>query len=290
MRGSRAGYTGILISLSKLSISVSVSLSGITGYLIYSSRFRSEMWLPILGIFLLSSGSSALNHYQERAFDPLMARTKNRPIPTGAITAFNALIISMVLLLSGSILLFLSGNGPFLLGLLAVFWYNLVYTYLKRVSAFAVVPGSLIGAIPPMIGWVAAGGGLGDIKILALAFYFFIGQIPHFWLIVLKFGTEYEKAGFKSLSQLLNEVQIQRLTFTWIVAVGVSSLLFPLVGIISSVFLLIILVLVSMALIYSFRKLVFDREERFRYGKAFFYLNLYFLVIMILLILTVVLN
>ncbi len=288
MKGIREGIPGVLISLSKLSISISVSLSGITGYVIYTGHFTTGMLVPILGIFILSSGSSALNHYQERAFDTLMLRTKNRPIPSGSISPSKALFTSIVLLLTGSMLLYLSGIEPFLLGLLAVFWYNLVYTYLKRITAFAVVPGSLIGAIPPMIGWLAAGGALIDIKNLVLAFYFFLGQIPHFWLIVLKFGKEYETAGFKSLSQLLNKDQIQRLTFIWIVGVGVSSLLFPLVGIITSVILLTLLAVASIMLIYSFSKLVFNKAGSFRYGNAFLYLNLYFLFIMILLIMTVI--
>ena len=284
---SKSGLFTILASLSKLNISISVSLSGIVGYVLYAQHFTLEMIIPILGIFFLSSGSSALNHYQERAYDPHMNRTGNRPIPKGIITPERALMVAMILLISGALCLAFHSMNALLLGLMAIFWYNLIYTYLKRVTAFAVVPGALIGAIPPMIGWVAAGGSILAFENLTLAFFFFIGQIPHFWLIILKFGTEYEAAGFKSLSQLLNENQIKRLTFTWIASVAVSALLFPLSGIMDSLILSIVLMLSSFLLIVGFLDLIYHQMKPFRFGKAFFYLNLYFLLVMLYLILSI---
>jgi len=284
---SKSGLFTILASLSKLNISISVSLSGIVGYVLYAQHFTLEMIIPILGIFFLSSGSSALNHYQERAYDPHMNRTRNRPIPKGVITPERALMVAIILLISGALCLAFHSMNALLLGLMAIFWYNLIYTYLKRVTAFAVVPGALIGAIPPMIGWVAAGGSILAFENLTLAFFFFIGQIPHFWLIILKFGTEYEAAGFKSLSQLLNENQIKRLTFTWIASVAVSALLFPLSGIMDSLILSIVLMLSSFLLIVGFLDLIYHQMKPFRFGKAFFYLNLYFLLVMLYLILSI---
>jgi protoheme IX farnesyltransferase len=284
---NKNGLLPILFSLGKLNISISVSLSGIVGYVLFAGRFSLEMTGPILGIFLLSSGASALNHYQERRYDPLMKRTENRPLPRGLITPVMTLLIAIILLVSGALILAFHSIPAFILGLLAVFWYNLVYTYLKRITAFAVVPGALIGAIPPMIGWVAAGGPLLAFENLVLAFFFFIGQIPHFWLIILKFGKEYENAGFRSLSQLLNENQIKRLTFIWITSVAISALLFPLSGMIQSVLLTALLILTSILLILGFLDLIYQGMKPFRFARAFFYLNFYFLLVMVYLLLSI---
>ena len=287
MSSYKVGYFHSFSELGKLTISFSVSLTALTGYLLKAKEFNTKLILPVLGVFILSAGSAALNHFQERHLDALMKRTKSRPIPSGIISIKTALLFSLVLLIIGSILLYMSNFYAFLLGLLAVIWYNLIYTNLKRKTAFAAVPGAFIGAIPPVIGWVAAGGNPLDYKIVVVSFFFFIGQIPHFWLILLKYGKEYESAGFPSLTELFNKTQIKRLTFTWIVAVAVSSLLFPFSGIISYSWLTGILILFSVLLVLSFGINVFSNKQEFRFGQAFFHLNLYFLLIMIILIINV---
>lgn len=276
--------------LGKLTISFSVALTALTGYVLKSQNFDFELLLPVFGVFFLSVGSSALNHIQEKHFDALMERTRERPLPSGDISFKTALFFSLTMLIIGSSLLLISNLYAFLLGLLAVIWYNLIYTKLKRRTAFAAVPGAIIGAIPPLIGWVAAGGKLLDYQIIVVAFFFFIGQIPHFWLILLKYGKEYELAGFPSLTGFFKDIQIKRLTFTWIVALAVSSLLFPLTGIISSTFLIAILILISSLLILSFSKNIFSKTKVFNFGHAFFHLNLYFLLIMLLIIINAVAN
>lgn len=287
MSSYKVGYFHSFSELGKLTISFSVSLTALTGYLLKAKEFNTKLILPVLGVFILSAGSAALNHFQERHLDALMKRTKSRPIPSGIISINTALLFSLVLLIIGSVLLYMSNFYAFLLGLLAVIWYNLIYTNLKRKTAFAAVPGAFIGAIPPVIGWVAAGGNPLDYRIMVVAFFFFIGQIPHFWLILLKYGKEYELAGFPSLTELFNKTQIKRLTFTWIVAVAVSSLLFPFSGIISYSWLTGILILFSVLLVLSFGINVFSNKQEFRFGQAFFHLNLYFLLIMIILIINV---
>lgn len=286
MSRSTNRYFSIFSELSKLTISFSVALSALTGYVLEAQEINFELLFPVIGVFFLSAGSAALNHIQERRFDALMERTLSRPMPAGEVSTRTALLFSSLLIIMGSVLLVLSNFYAFLLGLLAVTWYNLIYTNLKRKTAFAAVPGAIIGAIPPVIGWVAAGGEILDYRILVVAFFFFIGQIPHFWLILLKYGKEYEKAGFPSLTKIFNDVQIERLTFTWIVAVTVSSLLFPLVGILTSTFTKISLILISVLLILSFSNNIFSKKNAFKFGRAFFHLNLYFLLVMLLLIIS----
>ena len=160
----------MLAVLGKVRITSAVALSTFLGYVLYAESVGIGVLWPVVGIFMLAMASSALNHYQERDYDALMDRTKQRPIPSGRITAAGALQVSMVLALSGSLILWLSAGFVALqLGLLALLWYNAVYTPLKRKTAYAVVPGSLIGAIPPLVGWVAAGGDLLQPRILMVA-------------------------------------------------------------------------------------------------------------------------
>jgi len=289
MNKNRSDFVQVYAELGKFTISLSVSLSTLTAYVLWAGEFNRGMILPFLGVFILSLGSSAMNHYQERDLDRFMDRTQNRPLPSGKIKPSSALTYSILMLVAGSILLYLNSVSALILGLLTAFWYNLIYTPLKRKTAFAVVPGALIGAFPPIIGWIAAGGDIMNYKIIVVAFFFFMGQIPHFWLILLKFGKEYEAAGFPSLSMIFQKDQIKRLTFMWIVAVAVSSLLFPLAGIIINIWLIVSLFIISIGLIYSFRNMLIDPFGHFRFGIAFLHLNLYFLAVMILLALTAVL-
>jgi protoheme IX farnesyltransferase len=166
-----------------------------------------------------------------------MARTSRRPIPSGKIRPARALVLSLLLILSGEGLLFFTGHIAVpLLGAAALLWYNVVYTGLKKVSAFAVVPGALVGAIPPVMGCAAGGGALSDPRLAALAFFFFMWQVPHFWLHLLTYGEEYAEAGLPSLTAAFSREQIERLTFQWLSAASISALLLGLSGLLQSPF------------------------------------------------------
>ena len=159
-------------SLIRPGVSLAVGLSALSGWLLATAGAPSvaaEGAAVMAGTFALSAAVSVLNQIQERHLDALMERTRHRPIPRGAVSPSAATFFAVLLALAGfSLLLWLHGWTSALLGLLALVWYNGFYTPLKRVSAFAVVPGSLIGAMPPAIGWTAAGGLLSDPAILAL--------------------------------------------------------------------------------------------------------------------------
>ena len=220
-------WRAIMSQLTRARITVMVTLTTATGYLLASGGFDREMALAILGVFLLASGSSALNQCQEVKIDSRMERTRNRPLPSGRIEFSTGILISGLLLLSG--LYFLaSGVGdvtvPLLLGCFAVVWYNGVYTYLKRWTAFAVVPGSLIGSIPPLIGYTAAGGGLTDPVIGLVATFFFIWQIPHFWLLLLIGGDQYSQAGLPTMTAIFSRPQLARITFMWVLATAAGGM------------------------------------------------------------------
>ena len=215
---NKKGIIQILLELGKVRITLFVAVSTSVGFILASGKVTWQMFFVTLGVFLLACGSSALNHYQERNTDALMSRTKLRPIPSGAVTPHAALLIVILLSAAGLVILYFSGGlMVLLLGLLALAWYNAFYTPLKKATALAVVPGALIGSIPPVMGYVAAGGKVMNPEILALALFFFIWQVPHFWLLLMIYAKDYEKAGFPVLTSLFNTKQLTKITFAWIV-------------------------------------------------------------------------
>jgi protoheme IX farnesyltransferase len=276
-------YLSLFMELCKVKITFFVAISTSVGYLLHSGSLSWQMLIPALGVFILASGSSVLNEYQERDLDALMERTKNRPIPSGSVSANMALGIAVILLVSGSTGIYFSSNlTALLLGILAFIWYNLIYTPLKRRYALAVVPGSLIGAIPPVIGWVASGGSPFDLQILTVALFFFIWQIPHFWLLLLIYGNDYAVAGFPTLTKIFSNSQLSRITFIWITALAVSGLLIPIFNIASTIYSLIAMVVVSIWLLLDTKDILTLYIEKINFRKAFISVNLYVLAIIVI--------
>jgi len=219
--------------LCKMRISLFSAFSAATGFLLVSSLSSGAILPLVLGVFFLACGACALNEYQERDIDARMPRTRNRPVPSGRISPFHALSLSLTFIALGSVTLLNAGSIPAaLMGLVAVVWYNGVYTPLKRKTAFALIPGSLVGMIPPAMGWVAGGGVLSDQGLRALCFFFFMWQVPHFWLLLLDHGEEYVRAGLPSLTGIFTRAQLSRIIFAWILAAAVSCLFLPVTGMI----------------------------------------------------------
>lgn len=268
----------------KIGIPVLATLSAVAGYILAAEGVGLDLVLPLLGIFFLAVGSSALNQVQDRAFDILMDRTKGRPIPAGILSAKEGFWMASLLILVGMGLLAVTLN-PVLIGLgaFAVLWYNGVYTYLKRKSAFAVVPGAIIGSIPPVVGWVAGGGALLDMQILIVALFFFIWQIPHFWLLVMKYGKDYEKAGIPSMTQVFDAEQLARITFMWVVATAGCCLVMPLVKLVTSYILLGCLVASTIWLVTGAARLLQAEGRVQSTRKAFHHINYFALLIICLL-------
>ncbi len=153
----------------------------------------------LLGVALVSGGSSALNHYLEREFDSKMQRTKNRPIPNGTIPPNYALNFGITLTLSGIFLLYVKVNIlTAFLSLLTSFLYIMVYTPMKRSSWLNTTVGAIPGAIPPLGGWAAATGGL-SFEAGILFLILFIWQHPHFYAIAWMMREDYRRGGFKML-------------------------------------------------------------------------------------------
>jgi len=276
-------YIKIILELGKARISLPVALSALTGYVLFSGSIGSPGWYLFIGVFLVSCSSGAINHWQEYQTDALMPRTKNRPIPSGKITPAFALKIAVAYFMAGSIILWIF--FPLIAWTASVatlFAYNGFYTPLKKVTAFAVVPGSLVGALPPYIGWLAAGGSITSPLIFLVASFFFIGQIPHFWLLLLMFGKEYSLAGYPSLHAIFSENQIKRLSYTWILATIASALLIAIKVFVGRTTLFILMFYIFYLMFSTTIELFTKKDLRVR--PTFFKLNFLYLFMMIALI------
>ena len=223
--------------LFKLPISIMSTVSAATGFVVFSHALTWRL-VPTAGaILLLAFAACALNEAQECRLDAMMDRTRNRPIPSGRISPVSAVAWSAILAVVALLVLFrLGGTVAAGLGGLAVLWYNGIYTYVKRVSSLAPVIGSVIGAIPPAIGWVCAGGVL-DGPILSLSFFLLMWQVPHFWLLALRLSGDYEQAHFPTFVRAMGAVSLARVTFMWTAATAASALLLPIFGLSNSPFL-----------------------------------------------------
>jgi protoheme IX farnesyltransferase len=274
----------IFFDLIKIKITIAVAFTTAVGYFLAVDKLSFGILAPIMGIFLLASGASALNEYQERKTDGLMHRTKDRPLPAAKIQTKTAILIIIVLVVVGIFVLYIGTNLPAtLLGIFALFWYNGIYTPLKRKTAFAAIPGAVIGAIPPMVGWVAGGGYVFDPKIILIASFFFIWQVPHFWLLLLLSGEDYERAGLPSLQKIFSITQISRITFVWILTTGITSLIIVNFGAVEFLFVKIGLVILAVGLLWQAVKVLHVQDNLLPFKHAFISINIFALLVIVFL-------
>ncbi|MEY3397702.1 MAG: hypothetical protein RL220_296 [Bacteroidota bacterium] len=189
-----------IATLYKMRLSLIVVLSAFLGYLMGAEEFRWEVLLTlILGGLLLTGGSNGLNQVLERQWDALMHRTMNRPIPTGRLTPTEAAVISVLSAAIGIVSLWVVINpASGILGLFSFFSYVFIYTPLKRVSSLSVFVGAIPGAIPPMLGYVAATNDYGLEAGILFAMQF-MWQFPHFWAIAWVAHDDYQRGGYRLL-------------------------------------------------------------------------------------------
>ena len=253
-----------------------------TGFILANGELSEQILYPLLGIFFLACGSCALNQYQEQRTDGLMERTRKRPIPSGRMSPSVALFCSVLMILTGFTFLCRPPMPSLFLGLLALLWYNGVYTYLKRKTTFASVPGAIIGMIPPAIGWISGGGSLSDTGLWGLSLFFFLWQVPHFWILALQHAHDYEKVGFFSLRKAFSPEQIRNMISIWLLAAGCVCFCMPLFLIIRLLPIHLLLISATLWLLYGARfDLKPDQEASLK--TAFWKLNLYALWVLLLL-------
>ena len=277
-------YFNIISELSKIRITVMVAVTTLTGYILARKQVDLGILLPATGIFLLACGSSVLNHLQEKRTDAFMARTKNRPLPSGKVTKTFALLVALTEIIAGTAILYAGSDlEATLLGLTALLWYNGIYTPLKKVTPNAVIPGSVIGAIPPLVGWVAGGGNLWSPQALFIAIFFFVWQVPHFYLLAVKFSDQYKAAGFPVITEAFSEKAIIILIYIWILTTTISTFFLKLEGLVTSNISAVLIIISAIWLNYQFLKLLVSKKTVLKPGKYFMKINYFVLVVVIIL-------
>ena len=185
--------------LTKVGLSLSVVFSSVAGYLLAVINIDYFI-LFLLGIggFFMVGASNAFNQVIEKDTDAMMKRTQNRPLPTERMSVTTALTIAILFTISGLAILYSINPKTALFGAISIFLYTSVYTPLKPITPLAVFVGAIPGAIPFMLGWVAATNQFGIEAGLLFMIQFF-WQFPHFWAIGWLQYEEYKKVGFHML-------------------------------------------------------------------------------------------
>lgn len=185
--------------LTKVGLSLSVVFSSIAGYLLAAEIVDVLILIQLaIGGYFMVGASNAFNQVIEKDTDSLMKRTMNRPLPTGRMSVSTALTIAFSFTILGIAILYNINAKSALFGAISIFLYTSVYTPLKSVTPLAVFVGAIPGAIPFMLGWVAATNQFG-IEAGFLFLIQFFWQFPHFWAIGWLQFEEYQKAGFNML-------------------------------------------------------------------------------------------
>ena len=218
--------------LTRARVSAFTGLAALMGHSMGAGELGPGSLPPALGVYLLASGASALNQIAERRTDSLMERTRGRPLPSGTLSLTSAWLICLFNIAAGFITLGVAAPGPasLVLSLCALLIYNGLYTPLKRRTGLAILVGALAGALPPAIGWAVSGAGLDSPLLLALCLLFYLWQMPHFWMLLLRHRADYRSAGLPTVADRLSPTQLRRISMTWIAATSAASLMLPLFG------------------------------------------------------------
>lgn len=214
----------IFFSLTKVRLALSVVFSTLAGYILAADKILVlDMLLLLIGGYCMVGASNSFNQIIEKDKDALMNRTKNRPLPTKKITSSNAFWISVFLTITGiGILYTINYKTAFFAGL-SVFIYTCIYTPLKSITPLSVFVGAIPGAIPFMLGWVAATNKFG-IEPGTLFMIQFFWQFPHFWALGWMLDDDYKKAGFNMLptGQRDKKTAIQIILYViWMIIISV---------------------------------------------------------------------
>jgi heme o synthase len=187
------------IAITKARLAISVVFSSLAGYLLgvydFNASHLNVLIMLAIGGYCMVGASNAFNQIIEKDLDALMNRTKNRPIPAGRMSVNKAFIIASVLTLIGLVILYMINPKTAMFGAISIFLYTCVYTPLKTITPLSVFVGAFPGAIPFMLGWVAATNDFG-VEAGTLFIIQFFWQFPHFWAIGWFLFEDYKKGGF----------------------------------------------------------------------------------------------
>ncbi len=214
--------------LFRLPVSLMVGLSAAFGALLARPRLDGHCLGAALAAMLLAWGCSAWNQAQEFRTDALMARTAGRPLASGRMPVLAGVLLGAGCVLASCWILYeLGGRRLAGLGVGIALVYNGIYTPLKKRTGFALLAGAIVGATPPLVGWLAAGGEPGD-PLLALVYGLYaLWQIPHFWLRAERDTEEYRRAGLPLPGFVFAAGKRGRLLEIWFYAFAATLLMAP---------------------------------------------------------------
>jgi protoheme IX farnesyltransferase len=273
----------------KLRLASLVVLSAAIGFVVASHGGVdwTKMWLLILGGFLVTGSSNGFNQIIEKNLDKLMDRTQNRPLPQERMSVNESIIIACLTGILGVAILWIFMNPlSGILGLAALILYTIVYTPLKRVTPFAVFIGAFPGAIPPLLGCVAATSGFGEIKLEAWVLFVgqFMWQFPHFWAIAWVLDEDYKKAGFRMLPSLGGRDKssaFQILVYTlFLLPISLLPVLFNISGTFSAIVIAVCGVFFSYQAYNLYKHCTIEAARKLMFG-SFIYLPVVQLAVMI---------
>lgn len=249
--------------ITKSRLALSVVFSSLAGYLLGAYEVNPlSLLLLAFGGYCMVGASNAFNQVIEKDLDALMNRTRNRPIPEGRMSTNKAMTLAILMTLSGVVSLYILNPKTAMFGAISIFIYTSVYTPIKTKTPLSVFVGAIPGAIPFMLGWVAATNNFG-IEPGTLFMIQFFWQFPHFWALAWMLDEDYQKGGFKMLPTGKKDkgTAIQIIMYTiWMIIISVI----PAFGITGRLHLsipaaVIILILGLVMLVYGF--ILFEKRD-----------------------------
>jgi len=266
-----------IVSLTKLRISALVAALASTAFFFVRPVWDTDLFGFAISVCVLTMGASALNNFQDRKTDAYFERTKYRPLPQGRLSDRFAIVISTASIaigVGGLTLFSVSPVRAVICAMLSIVLYNGVYTPLKRKTVLAIAPGSLVGSLPVLLGWLGAGGAVWSTVPWVLMSVTAVWQLPHFWLILLLHSSDYTRSYIPSMLRLFSTDQLRRLTMLWAVAYAVLTLFLPLFGLVDHAPWMWLLGFNAtwIAIAFAFAMLV--RPKRSNFSALFIHLNL----------------
>jgi len=275
------------MDLIKFKMSFMLALSSLFGFVLYLQQFSSHFIFLFIGILLLSFGCAVLNNFQDRNRDKLYIRTKYRPLAQGRISGQIALLSSIILICSGLILLhfidqlFNERWCQIIFGILAVIFYNGLYTNLKNYPLTAIIVGAICGTLPVYMGWMFAGGGFFDLSIWMICFSWMLWQIPHSWLIILNEISEIQYLQNMSILRIFNQHQLIRIIWLWMFSFFVIISYIALISMKFNIIISVVFFLITGGIFIVFSGYLFLSTNDMKYKFLFHQINAYILFLIL---------
>lgn len=269
------------VALAKPRLASLVVISSVLGYILATGAAGVD-WPALLALigggFLVTGGGNGLNQVIERDTDKLMTRTKDRPLAAERMTATEGIIFSSFIAIIGLALIWRYTNvNAFILALAALLSYAFMYTPLKHKTPWAVLVGAFPGAVPPMLGWVAATGEFGLVPGALFAIQF-IWQFPHFWSIAWVLDEDYRKAGIRLLpsggEKNQRSAYLVLLYSLFLIPVCLLPWMLGITGLISAV------IGVALSSFFSYMAFLFYKEQDVRSAKQLMFTTFFYLPVL----------